>query len=126
MKLQPGFTVPHALFRVAHKQDEKFPSSDTDIRGQRDMIVGSSPLSMGEEPKRSKKRQLDFLEAFTNLCMCDPSRQTRQGPASLPSKKRIIYPIAKYPGRLNSPKLVQQRRKSVAESQTFRPLSIPS
>ena len=39
-------------------------------------------------------------------------------------KARILYPIAKYPSRLNSPRLVQQRRKFLEDQVSFKPLRL--
>ena len=67
----------------------------------------------------------------------EPARKTNgqyekedEGPQSfVPSadpssiqKTRVLYPIAKYPSRLNSPRLVEQRRKFLENQVSFKPL----
>ena len=37
---------------------------------------------------------------------------------------RVLYPIAKYPSRLNSPRLVEQRRKFLENQVSFKPLRL--
>lgn len=62
-------------------------------------------------PPHGEKRS---LEKPTNLDM--PSKLGGD------SKKYIVYPIARYPERLNSPVLVAQRRKSLMKHLTFQPV----
>ena len=103
------------------------------VHSQRDVIVGGSPLDEvtlehkdeNSETRRSYK-PMDLLDIFTNLCVCETNRPkmapTRSKKTTAAGKRRTVYPIAKYPARLNSPYLVQQRRKSLEEKFTFRPL----
>jgi hypothetical protein len=39
------------------------------------------------------------------------------------NRNRVLYPIARYPSRLNSPRLGQQRRKFLEKQVNFKPLS---
>ena len=73
-----------------------------------------------------------LLESFTYLCLggdvsrvtstSDTRRKDRRR-ASIPGNQstRVVYPIASYPGRLNSKKLIEQRRQSLPHN-FFRPV----
>lgn len=45
-----------------------------------------------------------------------------QKKVAVASKKKIVYPIARYPARLNSPYLVEKRRESLRKHLTFQPV----
>jgi hypothetical protein len=75
-----------------------------------------------------------ILDSFTSLCVGGVSSEgtktsekrsrhkKKSRKSSAASKGRVVYPIASYPARLNSRKLVEQRRKSFRH-QFFRPVS---
>jgi len=104
------------------------------VHSRRDVIVGGSPfsdeISLGHKDEHSETRRsykpLNLLDMLTNLCVCPANRPRkaakRRKRATAGSNRRTVYPIAKYPARLNSPYLVQQRRKSLEKEFTFRPL----
>ena len=58
-----------------------------------------------------------------------PNRHHAPPPASNSSQSSspsVVYPIAKYPSQLNNRHLVEQRRLSLREHLTFRPVLLPS
>jgi len=77
-----------------------------------------------------------FMDMFTNLCLCPD--QVSSVPSSMHtavspppsvldpgteiSRQKIVYPVARYPDRLNNPEMVQQRRKSLQKHLFFRPV----
>lgn len=75
-----------------------------------------------------------FMDMFTNLCVCPsqdiPSSTGRTAAArrailSIDQNeltRKIVYPVARYPARLNSPEMVQQRRRSLQKHLMFRPV----
>jgi hypothetical protein len=111
-------------------------------------LYNNSSDREGPPPQQQHHRRhpLDFLDRFINLCVCEDAVTSRCGSITMTTgsvvrasssasssysshtkakegpKKRIVYPIAKYPGRLNSPFLVHQRRKSLEKFLTFRPV----
>jgi hypothetical protein len=112
--------------------------SNHEVFAERDVIFGTNPLyeyALNDQTEATGTQQnewsnhsrMDILDIFTNLCIC---RETFRRKAknskrvAVASKKRVVYPIAKYPGRLNSPYLVQQRLLSLQKHITFRPVNI--
>ena len=95
---------------------------------------------------------LEWLELFIGMCgtspasrnystwpnddeevhLCTPPTKTRPKPPvqleervllkPIPQRNRVLYPIAKYPSRLNSPRLVEQRRRFLEKQINFKPL----
>jgi hypothetical protein len=107
-----------------------FPERRYIVRRQ----LGSSDSSVSSEvhPWKTHPRQCvsGILDSFTSLCLGDvfvsSSESRRQGTMHTPSStssrsKKVVYPIARYPYRLNSKKLVDQRRKSF-QHHFFRPV----
>ena len=129
----PGFQ-PHA-FATATKQDLGSNKAGFAVFSKRSVIVGTHPLYVAQESrKRPNERQTfgiaELAQRYFN-CMCvgsvpddndDVNIQPFQDNTS--HKEKIIYPIAKYPGRLNSPYLVETRRRSLAKDRTFQPVHI--
>ena len=117
----------------------RFNDQDYAVYSQRDVIVGPNPLHdiyLNGEEKQQRGRQrfpgMEWMAEYMN-CMCigttpygpdengiggSPSRRENV----LPPNQNIVYPIAKYAARLNSPYLVEQRRKSISKHLTFRPV----
>jgi hypothetical protein len=73
-----------------------------------------------------------LLESFTYLCLggevsrvtsTSNTRRKDRRRASIPGNQstRVVYPIASYPGRLNSKRLIEQRRQSLPHN-FFRPV----
>lgn len=121
------------------------------ILSQRDVIVGAHPLyefetsfpspstSSSSQPQSRTNSFQTLMELLTdNLCLC-PHQQQRMRqqraardsashntmvPNPAASQKNIVYPVARYPDRLNSPELVQQRRKSLQHYSTFVPVVV--
>lgn len=84
-------------------------------------------------------RDTNWVDLFTYLCVCAPipevsggtNKRPRRSPSrglfpskkvAVTSRKSIVYPVARYPGRLNSPELVHQRRMSLQDQAMFRPV----
>ena len=111
---------------------------------RRALILGTNPLYdtyLDEQEKTKMKKTnsngnrsgLDWLDQFSCLCVDSgfgqrsirirrsEGRQQRRVATASKSKK-VVYPIVKYPGRLNNPSLVEKRRKSIKEFLTFRPV----
>jgi hypothetical protein len=86
---------------------------------------------------------LDWLEAFTGLCLmekhakdftshCGTQEHTVSAAGAddkttplvrpTPIRNRVLYPIAKYPSRLDSTRLVEQRRRFLANQINFKPV----
>jgi len=77
-----------------------------------------------------------LMDILANLCVCETSNlipSSRCGvspqeevgrPQDEEAEKTqsIVYPVARYPARLNSPEMVQQRRKSLQKHLMFRPV----
>ena len=87
---------------------------------------GISELSGPAEPQAGVSR---ILESFSCLCLGSElprssevrRRDRRRLNSSLPQQSRVVYPIVSYPARLNSKKLVEQRRQSL-QHHFFRPV----
>jgi hypothetical protein len=142
-----GFTyspLPSETYITFH---DSHWNRDYYILSQRDVIVGTNPLyDFGAPPVESSRTQhktnsfQSFMELFTdNLCLCPHQQQRRRhqrttgcadtfpgdpSAPSLPIRKNVVYPVARYPDRLNSPQMVQQRRKSLQECSTFIPVVV--
>lgn len=83
------------------------------------------------------------MDIFTNLCVCPNDQENNEhhgfayrGATNYPIpiatdledidteiRRKIVYPVARYPARLNSPELVQQRRRSLQKHLMFRPVT---
>lgn len=120
------------------------------VYSRRDVIVGTNPLGDPHQDQRTRSAKkngrgrtfaMELIEEyFSCMCVgnqpCDTTgsvvetshfqnlggviQHPRVGNAS--TKKFTVYPIAKYPGRLNSPYLVEKRRKSLRNQLTFQPV----
>lgn len=130
------------IYRDVNNQDvfSRAPlpeSSEYIVLAQRDVIVAKSPIyeipSEDDTSKSSKDPFLsNMLDFFTTLCVCKETsitRKRKKNPAtkSMTGQQRqqspdIVYPVARYPARLNSPEMVKQRRKSLQKHLTFRPV----
>jgi hypothetical protein len=81
-----------------------------------------------------------ILDTFTSFCLGSPptdgttpfresttreirSEEKKNVTTTSAKKKRVVYPIASYPARLNSKNLVDQRRQSLQQNSFFRPVS---
>ncbi len=119
-----------------------FDASGGDIAviAQRQISLGTSPFvdaepsiiqeGYRENKTQQKKNGMEWLAEFFG-CTCilldarnadSPVRNftaTKQ-PENLPGK--VAYPIAVYTDRLNSPALVERRRRSLVKHLTFRPV----
>jgi len=108
------------------------------VFSQRDVMIGTNPLyesylnsdSTKSTSRRRKSRDLrlfDLIDQYFN-CMCGevndmPLRSKVPSPTvATATRKSIVYPIAKYPERLNSPVMVEKRRKSMMKHLTFQPV----
>lgn len=68
----------------------------------------------------------DILETLATLCVCDHEKT----PKKARTKRRVVYPIQAItrlsclkPERLNSKRLVEDRRRQVEKEHFFRPVS---
>jgi hypothetical protein len=126
-------------------------NQDCAVFSQRDVIIGTNPLydvyleqddgrMASKQSKRNQQHSrnrfnMEWVEKYFN-CMCvgpEPYGMRNEdnygamgGSSHSPkvataTKKYIVYPIAKYPARLNSPYLVEKRRKSLMKF-TFQPV----
>jgi hypothetical protein len=100
------------------------------VLSQRGVIMGTNPLyehNLSEPETRHPKRSLkSLLDVFANLCVCqeavaDNNEQLRK--LARANRKRVVYPIAKYPGKLDDESLVEKRRKSLQDHLFFRPVT---
>jgi hypothetical protein len=143
--------LPSEAYVTFHNNDW---GKDYYILSRRDVIVGTHPLYEFETPPSSPSSTSSsqahsqatsfhaLLDLFTeNLCLC-PHHQQRmtarpQRASSVSNavntslvhtssqyRKNILYPVARYPDRLNNPELVQQRRKSLRSCSTFVPVVV--
>lgn len=68
-----------------------------------------------------------ILDSFNCLCLggdivkCRRRKPKRRSISPMDNKTKVVYPIASYGGRLNSKRLIEQRRKSLPQS-FFRPV----
>jgi len=86
------------------------------------MCVGPEPVdTYWEEPTSSSPRNVSIITGGSSTIQ--PSTP-RNSTTPTNSKKYIVYPIAKYPARLNSPYLVEQRRRSLMKHLTFQPVVV--
>lgn len=96
----------------------------------------------GHGGKATSPGMNNFMDMFTNLCVCpnqetpsfsclgDPSsarssatrRAVLAGIDQIERTRKIVYPVARYPARLNSPEMVEQRRRSLQKHLMFRPV----
>lgn len=94
----------------------------------------ASVISGISEYTRSAERGVmgvsQLLESFTYLCLggemsgaVSTKRRKDRRRASIPGNQgtQVVYPIASYPARLNSRKLIEQRRQSLPHN-FFRPV----
>jgi hypothetical protein len=96
-----------------------------------------------EPTRKNPSDLLDWLEAFTGICLMEKhakdfashcGTQVHSVPAACadekttplvrptPIRNRVLYPIAKYPSRLDSTRLVEQRRRFLANQINFKPV----
>lgn len=111
------------------------------VLAQREILVKPSPLfeeqddeSVGKATNVSDTSSVvSVLDVFTNLCVCAEANKEEEDQVvakrqnvNKERKKRKLevacYPVAVYPERLNSPAMVQQRRKSLEKYLTFLPI----
>jgi hypothetical protein len=102
------------------------PHFDFAVESRRDVIIGTNPLYDYHLNEEQRKKN-DWIEMFSYLCVCVPTNTqhnvNQQDPkVAVATRKNIVYPVARYGARLNSPALVQQRRKRLEPYFTFRPL----
>lgn len=120
----------------AHSLSERRYIVRSELRGS-DSSVSSEYGTASTSEGKGEQYVSGILESFTSLCLGSsssdwvnddirrrreekPARETTQ--SSTKKKRKVIYPIASLPARLNSRKLVAQRRKSM-ERHFFRPVS---
>jgi hypothetical protein len=97
------------------------------LRPQIDYSCNSSVTSEGSS-QHGEEVVSGILDGITSLCLGPTSDSLGYRAAnprkssSAKKKKRVVYPIASYPARLNCQKLVSQRRE-VFHQNLFRPVS---
>lgn len=91
-------------------------------------------LCCADQPRRAHRRPHSPRQLSRNGRSATPLKQQQRqlgtptttsstpSPSPPPASPTIVYPIAKYPGRLNSTELVEQRRNSVRHHCNFRPV----
>ena len=116
------------------------------VHSQRSVLVQTSPVGNGDLqsqcPGRQEKNQpeeewtnrsrltvLEWIDDHVLACLCTPcsSSLARRDEKyqSTTVLRHTVYPIAKYPGgHLNSPYLVEKRRKAFKGTATFRPVIV--
>jgi hypothetical protein len=116
----PASCLPERRYIVL---PQVFASSDSSV------CSGISELS---DPTEKEVGVSLILESFSYLCLggevdlgeskssCS-QKDRRRSSAPGPQKTRVVYPIASYPARLNSRKLIEQRRQSLPHN-FFRPI----
>lgn len=103
-----------------------------------DVVLNSASELRHKNHRRSNEdtsnENLEWMEEYFS-CVCigssSHSRNVQDQGRSFPQEGHdanrsrenfIIYPIAKYPERLNSPHLVEKRRRSLSKQMTFQPV----
>ena len=123
---------------------DSYVHHDHAVFSQRDVMIGTNPLydvylQQGENGRKGFQRNgcskfgMDWVEQYFG-CMCMGSqpysnddshfqdRGIHHSKVATATMKLIVYPIAKYPERLNSPLLVEKRRRSLKKHLTFQPV----
>lgn len=128
---QGGLDNPRPIHSVSCLPERRYIALPQLFSSEEDSVYsGVSELS---DPVRQQTDSVSrILESFNCLCLGgetsrDLSSQRRRkvhrrrlsSPGIQPA--RIVYPIASYPGRLNSKRLVEQRRQSL-QHHFFRPV----
>lgn len=91
-----------------------------------------SGISELSDPVDQQAGVIRILESFSYLCVGGetssssskesyPRKDRRRLSSPGPRQAQVVYPIASYPGRLNSKKLIEQRRQSL-QHHFFRPV----
>lgn len=116
----PASCLPERRYIVL---PQVFASSDSSV---------GSMISELSDPTEKQVGVARILESFNYLCLggeVDPigsksnrhRKDRRRSSAPGAQQTRVVYPIASYPGRLNSRKLIEQRRQSLPHNH-FRPV----
>ena len=118
----------HLYAKGSHETRSRIDLRQVAVHAHRDLIIQTNPLlAPTEEPTNDNAgTTVDWIDLFTRLCTCQTSTiavlERPRKRAAVGSSKNIMYPVARYPDRLNSPQLVERRRKSLEKHLTFRPV----
>ena len=120
------FEVDAQLYaKGSHETCSRIDLRQVAVHAHRDLIIQTNPL-LDEPSTAASSDSVDWIDLFTRLCTCQTSTITvlerPRKRAAVGSSKNIMYPVARYPDRLNSPQLVERRRKSLEHHLTFRPV----
>jgi hypothetical protein len=117
-----GILLPPSAYRPPERRYVMRPQLPTS-----DSLESSIQRRKLQKEQRQEPFVEGILDRFTCLCLGDLSgterssstlrekRREKKGNTkkSATSKKKVVYPIASYPARLNSKRLVDERRRSL-------------
>lgn len=122
----------HVLVGVDPISGYSSPDDSLHLSDDDDDSLTLNESGYGCDTNCSGDSRADILDIFSNMCLgAELNPRNRRRPSQSKSaiasnKKRVVYPIAKYPTRLNNPRLVYQRRKTLQEQLTFKPVRTKS
>jgi hypothetical protein len=119
----------HQTGKISKRTCSRIDLREVAVHAHRDLIFQSNPVMddcQSANDSKDRNGNLDWVNLFTSLCSCQGSSSSvverPRKRAVVGTAKNIMYSVARYPERLNSPHLVARRRKSLEKHLTFRPV----